>query len=103
MKRKFYIEQGRYNADLLAIQIQDYDRETEHFFIIECDGKSSIRIDKRKPLRSYYDSWEDAWEELKRRAKQNIIDKQNAVVRAQKDYDAICGMTEPNYRPVGFR
>lgn len=103
MKRIFYITQGHYFADITAIQIQDYDRETEHFFIIERDGKTPIRVSKDVRLRSYYDSWEDAWTELKRRAERNIIDKQQAVTYAQRSYDEICKMTKPNYRPVGFR
>ena len=103
MKRKFYITRGRYFADLTAIQIQDYNRETAKFWIIERDGKPPIRISKDEQRHIYFDSWEDAWAALKQRAQQNITDTQSAVTRAQRDYDNICTMTKPNYRPVGFR
>lgn len=103
MKRKFYIVQGRLYADICAIQIQDYSRETDNFWIIEREGKRPIRISKDEPRNTYFDSWEDAWEALKRRAQQDIIDKRASVTRAQHNADQIEKMVKPNYRPVGFR
>jgi hypothetical protein len=88
---------------MIAIQIQDYCRETDKFWIIERDGKSLIRISKDEPHNTYFDSWEDAWEALKRRAWQDIVDKRAAVTHAQHNADEIEKMTKPNYRPVGFR
>lgn len=103
MKRTFYLVYGRISDDITAIQIQDYSRETEKFRIIERDGKPPIRISKSEPHNTYFDSWEDAWAELKRRAQHDIDSKRSAVTRAQRTADQIEKMVKTNYRPVGFR
>ena len=102
MKRTFYITEGRYFADITAIQIQDYDRETAKFWIIEREGKPDIRVSKGAQ-HTYFDTWEEAWATLKYRAELEIQRKKESVTRAQHNYDEICKMIKPNYRPVGFR
>jgi hypothetical protein len=103
MKRKFYLIEGRIFADLTAIQIQDYDRETDNFWIIERPGKRDIRIGKDEQSHTYFDTWEAAWDALRHRAERNIEHQKSLVTRAQRTYDEVCKMTKPNYRPVGFR
>lgn len=103
MKRTFYTTRGRYFADLTAIQILDYDHETEKFWIIERDGKPPIRISKDEQRHCYFDSWEDAWANLKQMAEQSIKAYQDAVLRSKREYGQIRKMTKPNYRPVGER
>jgi hypothetical protein len=103
MKRTFYITEGYIHSDITAIQIQDYDRETKNFWIIEREGKPAIRISKDIPRRKYFDSWEVAHEALQGRALLNIQKQVEAVKRAQHTYHEVCKMTKPNYRPVGFR
>lgn len=103
MKRKFYITEGRYFADLTAIQIQDYDRETDRFWIIERPGKPAILIGKDERQHIYFDTWEDAWGALRYRAERNIEHQRSLVIRAQRTLDEVRTMTKPNYRPVGER
>lgn len=100
MKRKFYITEGRIFADLTVIQIQDYDRETDRFWIIERPSKPAIRIAKDERQHTYFDTWEAAWDALRYRAERDIIRQKSLVVRAQQTYDDVCKMTKPNYRPV---
>jgi hypothetical protein len=103
MKRKFYLTEGFIFADLIAIQIQDYDRETDKFWIIERSGKSDIHISKNLQRHTYFDTWEDAWGELRRRAWKDIKNKQESALRARHTATEIGKMTKPNYRPVGER
>jgi hypothetical protein len=103
MKRKFYITEGRIFADLTAIQIQDYDRETGHFWIINRKGKPAIRIGKDELRHTYFDTWEDAWDALRHRAERAIEHQKAMVTRANQTYDEVCNMKKPNYRPVGER
>lgn len=103
MKRKFYLTAGCIFADLTAIQIQDYDRETEKFWIIERPGKCDIRIGKDPQRHTYFDTWEDAHLELRRRAEIDILRKREGVTRAQYTADQIDNMMKPLYRPVGER
>ncbi len=103
MKRVFYITQGYIHSDITAIQIQDYDRETKNFWIIEREGKPDIRISKDVPRRKYFDLWEAAHEALQGRALLDIQKRIEAVWSAQRTHAEICKMTKPNYRPVGFR
>lgn len=103
MKRKFYLRAGAIFADLSSIQLIDYDYETKYFWVITRQGKRSIRIGKDEPRLAYFDSWEDAWEALRRRAQAAIVARQEAVTSAQRTADEIDKMTKPNYRPVGER
>ena len=103
MKRKFYITEGRISADLTAIQIQDYDRETDRFWIIERPGRTNIRIGKDDRQHTYFDTWDAAWVALRYRAERDIERHKSLVTRAQRTYDEVCNMKMPNYRPVGER
>ena len=99
IKRKFFINiQRDVFADLMGIQIQEYTKETDKYWMIEREGRTPSRIFKDPQRLSYYDTWYQAHEALYDLA---LVQEQRAVSRAKwakritKDVQK---MKKPHYR-----
>ena len=95
--RKFYLTRGSIHADTTAIMIQDYNRETANFWVIEIDNPPSRHNISKDPQRHvYFDTWEEAHAALSQWAQEDVRACVQAGIRAQSTVDLIGKMTRPN-------
>ncbi len=104
MLRKFCVSRGS-----RMINLVDYDHETEHFFVTKRQGPNlrglsmHIKIGKDPLRKSYFDTWKEAHDEVKRQLVQALARAESLVKSLAQDIVEMDKDVEPKYRPPGER